>query len=1659
LNKKKPYRFLRILGRILLALLLIIVALVLFIRSPWGQDIIVNKVTKYVSDKTGTTVEIDRLFLTFSGNIYLEGLYLEDQDNDTLVYSRELEANLPISPIVFNNEVNLKSLQWSGLKARVERLENSEAFNFSFLIDAFAPTDTVTTPQAGTEPMTFDLGSVDFNDFDLQYEDDFLGIDTKLLLGRLFVDANTIDLDEMRFELDDLELSDVQGHYLQTKPFEETQDTTETQLPFLAVDQLKIANVQLQYISEPDNTKFDADIQEFLLELPKADLANNEFEVDLVSLYKSKILAEILTPVGAVNDSINSSNTEEFKWPEFLVEVEKIDLQDNQIVYSGAPDTLAQQQFDPQNLSLSGFDLNVENISYRPAQISLSLNQLAFKEGSGLEIRNTRFKSNLDDKGLDLSNLSLSTANSSLSGKITVQYDEFESLMAQPDNSELEVNLDQVEIGLSDLYYFQPSLKENEYLNKASELPIRGRLQAVGTLANVDVADFMLNWGENTSLSAQGNLKRITEPDSLSFNFDKISLSTKRKDLQRLVNEDSLGVALPTQIDLDAKASGKVDDIVAHADLRMPEGRIQLDGNYKNSKSIGFKGDLKVETLQLDKLLKNEQLGAVSFAMKAEGSGNDLNSLNASLNSDFTQLMIKGYDFSNLKLDGQMSDGLGTVAMKFKDDNLNFDSTTKIQLDSVNTKVETNLDVIGADLYALGVTRENIKAGVKLKADYSGTPENYKVNALLSEGIAVYENDQYQMGDFQINAAIGETDTDVSIESEFLNGIVKSNSSPDAVIGSIKKQFEGYFTSTVDNDTINRNVKLDVNLALSPVPILTKVFLKGVERLDSVNIRANYDAFSKNLKAGVHLPTIVYNGNSLDSLEVSVNGSATDLNFSAGFAGLLAGPINIKKTFLNGNLNNRELLLDFNSYDDQERLMHMASELVLQKDTISVHINPSELIFNKKDWSVPQENKVTIAENYLGLQNVKFSRNSQELTLSNAISDIEKEHLGILFNNFRLQTFLSLLNPDEALASGQVAGELIIENPFEAPGLIANFKVNGLELMQNALGNLSLNASSKGQGDYDFDLALKDGGVDLNLVGDYAAAETGARLNLDLDLNKIDMAVVEGLSEGALKESKGYITGSIQVNGTTVEPKYNGNLTFNETEFNIADFNSLFKVNNETLKIDETGLFFDSFEIKDANNGQFVLDGDITTEEFTNPGFDLSLKAEEFRVLNSTKEDNELYYGTASIDADLTVKGDLELPQIDGKLRVRNVTDVTYVVAEEQLDVEERDGVVIFVNKDNPDAILTRQDQEETPALFQGFDLSAILEIADDAVFHIIIDERTGDNLQVSGDAELSLNMSPNGRINLTGRYELNSGHYETSLYNLVNRRFTIKPGGSITWRGDPTDAALDVTAIYEVETSAAPLMAAVTSGQDVSVTGKYQQVLPFLVYLNVEGELLQPQLSFDLDMPEDEQGSLGGAVYGRVQQLNEQEAALNKQVFSLLALNRFFPDTGSDGSAGGTVALARDNVNKVLSGQLNAFSDKVFGKSGFEVDFDLDSFTDYQGDSPQDRTQLNINAKKKLFDDRLVVTAGSAVDVEGSSQATQGQTPLIGNVSLEYLLTEDGRYRLKGYRKNEYENVIDGQLIVTGLALIFNREFNRFSQLFNPLKEDANTEEAKSEE
>lgn len=1637
----------------MLGLILLFIILVLFIRSPWGQNIIVSKATAYIANKTNTKVEIDRLFITFSGNAVLEGLFLEDKKGDTLLYSKSLEANIPITPIVTGNHLNLKSVEWEGVKANISRSADSDKFNFDFILEALVPTDTTTAPQE-SEPMKISAGSLNLSDFIIEYNDAFLGLESKLDLGELYINTNKLDLENLLFNLEDIELSDTNITYKQTKSIVE-KDSEQTALPFVVVDNLELHNVKANYTSIPDGVMANLTLGDFVLEIPKAHLTKREVEVGLFSLKNSDIALQILNaePTPIDSDKVATKNTN-FSWPDFLIEADNIILENNAIQYRFGNDSTTIGQFNPNDIFLSHLGLVVKDLNYRPKNMDLMLDRLSFEDKSGFQLRNLNFKAELDNNRASISGLQLKTNASWLEANLNMEYKSMDELINSSEMAIIDLQMPILQLALQDAIFFQPDLGKNHYFNTAQQHSFTGNFKASGTLGEIDIQSLQLDWGKS-SLMAKGQLSKLMATDSLTFNFPVLELTTVREEVEQFVSEQDSSIKIPETLLVQAKTQGSQKNISAEVLLKMPEGKIELIGTYANEDQIAFSGTLKADSLQLGEFLKNEQLGPLTFTMKASGNGNSANTLNAKFESDFTQLEFNKYDFSNLELEGKMQKGKGNIVLNFKDENLNFTSNTDLNLDTNNFKAQLNLNLIGADLKALGVTRESIRTALDLEANFVGNMENYQLDAQINNGITVYDKKQYQIGSILLTSKIDTVSTDVTIGSDFLNGSLKSNSSPAGINTALSKQFKNYFEENVEVSSHTDSVKLKMDLKINPNSLITEVLLNDLEQLDSITVGANFDALSKDIKVQLNVPSARYKGVALDSLNLLIIGDSTNLNISAGLLNLIADPVHIKKTSLEGTLKNKELLLDFNSWDDKEKVVHIGSKMILARDTTLLQIIPEGLMFNKKEWQIPNDNQIAFAKSHIGFSNVNLTRDSQQLSLESMVSNAGEKHLALDFSQFRLQTFLSLLNPDSPLATGMVNGNLTIENPFGATGIIADYKINNLEVMQHALGNLTLKASSINTDNYDFDLGLKGSGIDIDLLGDYAAAETGAKLNLDLDLNRIDLKVLEQFSYGELKDTKGHLSGKIDVSGITTSPKYTGTINFNGTEFNVASLNSVFKLSDQTLKIDTAGVYLDNFLVADANGNNFKVDGNIGTEDILNPKFNLNLNAKKFQVLNSTEKDNELFYGKASFDLELSVKGDLTLPIIDGKLRVREGTAVTYVVPESQMDIEEREGVVIFVNRANPDAILTKNDYEETPTFFRGLDVKTILEIADDSNFNIIIDKRTGDNLKVSGDASLNLNIEPNGRVQLTGRYELNSGHYETNLYNLVQRKFLINPNSTITWQGDPTDAKLDVTATYRVETSASPLMSTVVSSEDISVTNQYRQVLPFLVYLNVDGQLLQPELSFELDMPEDEQGSLGGAVYGRVQQLNQQEAELNKQVFSLLALNRYYPDSGSDGSIGGTAAIARDNVNKVLSGELNAFSDRIFGQSGFELNFDLDSFTDYQGENPQDRTQLNINAKQKLFNDRLIVTAGSAVDVEGSAQPGQEETPIIGNVSLEYLLTKDGRYRLRGFRKNEYENVIDGQLIVTGVALIFNREFNKFSQLFNPLKEAKKTSDS----
>lgn len=1643
-KKSKLTRYLKLAGKIMLGILLLFFVLVLIIRSPWGQNLIIGKIASYVSGKTDTKITIERAFITFSGDIQLEGVFLEDQKGDTLFYSKSLQADIPIVPIAFDNKLTIDYIASDGIVANISRGDNPDEFNFSFLIDAFASqTDTETT--SDTEPMEISLGEFDFKNWKLTYTDAYLGSNVKLALGSLNLDMDKFDQELMQFSVDDFSLDDTQISYEQTHAFPENNDTTSTTSPFLKVADFNINDVQLSYISKPDALDTQLNLGTITLTDILANVSKNRYETDDLIIKNSQFsikLNDKSTPA-----PVTAEKTP-FVWPDFILATKNLELADNKIMYTVNGTSQVSDTFDPNAFDIQIVKLDASDFEYRPKNVHLDLTDFTFTEPSGIHLDQLAFEAGITDTNASISGLALKINQSTANADFNIDFKSVDDAFKSPQKSSLSASISNLVLNIADVQQLVPELKQNEYINALAEHSLKGSLNAKGNLKKVNDFQTQLTWGANTKIAAKGTLSSLTNTDSLQYNLNTISLKSVKKDLSKFISSKDLSISIPETLLVSGSLSGGTTWVNPDMTITIPEGNTSINALVDFGEDIRFNGGITVDSLQLGKLLQNEQLGSLSLQLEGEGAGTDVATMNANIKGSITQFQLNGYSYERIELDGELKNGSGTVVAGIKDPNLNVTANTVINLTTDITDIKLTSKIIGADLKNLGFTKNDIKIAAEIDGSYLGSPSNYTIKTTIGQGIAVADNEQYQIDPILLRAHIEDSITDVSVASGFINGDLYSNASPARINTALKQQLEHYFTT--DSVTqVSDSVKAKLKFSVKPIPILDKVFFNGITDLDSLNIDADFDSKAQRLYAEVKVPKISCAGSSVDSLNVLLNGDASDLNFSAGLGNLLYEPVHLKQTYLEGSLKNKELVLDFNAKNDSVQVMHITSELKFQKDTLRLHIDPEELILNKKKWEIPNDNSIVLADSFTDLRNLILSRKTQKLEVFTKVPKMEQEHIGVLFENFELQTFLSLFNPDEALAKGKVQGDLVFLNPFGASGLVSDIQIEKFEVFQNPLGTLALNASSNSFSDYDFDLALRDGDAKLSLTGDYVTTEDDAKLNMELDIKEVKTSVIQGFLKDQLSNPKGYISGSMLVNGTLSDPKYSGILNFTDTELTLTQFNTALSMNGQSLDLNQDEITFSNFSVTDNSKGDLVLDGKITTKNISNPGFNLSIKADKFRVLNSKKGDNELVYGIASINADVNVAGDLELPVINGKLRVRDVTDLTYVVPQEQLDIQERDGVVIFVNKENPDAILTRNERQSSNSVFAGMDISTTLEISNDAKFTVVLDEKTQDMLQASGEAALKLNIDPNSDIRLSGRLELNSGFYKTSLYNLVSREFQIKKGSNIVWGGDPYDAKLDVTAIYEIETSPSPLMSSISAGQDSNVSGSYQQAADFMVYLNVEGQLTEPELSFGLDMPENEQGNFGGAVYGRIQQLNEQESELNKQVFSLLALNRFYPTSGSDGSSGGAMSLARNNVNKVLSSELNAISDKLLGNSGFELGFDLDSFEDYETGTAQSRTQLNINASKKLFNDRLIVTAGSALDVEGSAATEDSATPIIGNVTLEYLLSEEGTYRLKGFRKQEYQNIIDGQLIVTGIAFIFNREFNKFSQLFSPIKKE----------
>lgn len=1647
LDKKKFTRpkWLNVLLRVIVVLILIFAMLIIFIQSKWGQDIIVSKAVNYLQEQIGTHVSIDKLYLTFSGNLSIEGLYLEDQKGDSLIYSKDLQVSLALMPLIRGTKIHIKDLDWDGLIANVH-MDSLGTFNFDYILEAFASEDTTTVDATST--MVFQLDHLDFHDFRLNYQDELQGMIADLKLGVLGVEMDEFNLEKMHFDVKSLEFKNSRLHYMQTKvlPSDTTEISTNEQeeaLPTLKIQNLDLENLQMDYKVPLQNTSIAMQLGTSSLKDADFNLSDSRISINSFGLADTRINYTDLSTTKIEKDTVMEVNNTPFKWPDYQVEVGGIYLVNNKIHFKNGV-VERHNDFNASDLQIEDLNFTAQQLSYRPKELNANVQEFTFKDGQRFWLKNIAFNLEVDDRVASLTNVELLTRRTSINGDASLEYASLDAMINKPESAFISLNIP-FALDVLDLSYFQSELLEDPYIKALSSAPLQGRLVSRGSLDSLKVDSFLLQW-QNSHVSLDAVATSLLETQELHVEIPNLEIESTNADIYRFLPQEELGLDLPESLKLSGSLSGGMEEGTADLNLDSSLGNLSLAGNFLYSDAISYAVDLQTHRLDLGRIIQDQKLEPITVSLKSMGAGTSLNNITASLTSEFDSLVYAGYDLTPLKLNGQITQGEGDLNLAFTDDNLDLNTVVQMQLDSVNSVIDLEVDLKGANLYELGLTKKDLRTAFNLNANFQGDLENFTLESHLNDGVVVADNNSYDIGVMELNADVSQDQTNFNIHHNILQGQLRSNVNPQQLTSAISSYIKGFESDTIIVDSTLTGIDAIVNMQFQVKngPILNRVLLPGLNAMDTISLALDFNQSEQLLSTYLDIPHLNYQDNEIHNFNLDITGTRRLLELDLNWSGVSAGPVDMGDTELTGVYQGRNLSLRFKSMDSITPVVDVGSEVTFKNDSIHFKIDPSGLTLNKQPWFIPLSNEIIYSTDYLSVRDFKLNHASQQITLENKEAPEAAVALQLGFEDFDLATVMNLLNPNESIVKGVLNGQLEVEHVFTQPGLQADLAIEKFEALQLPLGTLSVKALADQDHRYTLDLSLKDGYLDLDMGGNYTAMKDDGKLDFTIDFNQIQVEALEILAQESISKATGYITGKARISGMVSDPNYQGEFEFHQLGLVPTTLSTEFRLEDESVRFDNDGFYLDAIAITDEQGNAFTLDGTIGTEQITIPNFDLVIKADHFKILQATKEENELFFGDVSLSTNLSITGDMEIPIVRGDLSIDQGSSFTMVVPESEVEINRREGIVVFVDKSNTNTILTQdQSASERASLMEGFDLDVALKVDKNSTIKIIMDKRTGDNLQVTGMGEFSLLMDPNGRMNLSGQYEVEDGHYEASLYNIVKRRFDIASGSRLTWSGDPLEAQLDLQAIYNVETSASALMATQTVGVSEDVMRSYRQELPFMVYLNIDGELLSPELSFQLDMPEESQGALGGNVYGYIQQLNNQEEELNKQVFSLLVLNRFFPSSGSDGSAGGPASIARDNVNNVLSDQLNSFSSKLMGDTGVDLNFGLDSYTDYQSATPQERTELDINASKSLFDNRLVIQVGSEVDIQGGSSEQGRNAPVIGNVALEYLITKDGRYRLRGYRKNQFESVVDGELIVTGISLIFSKEFNKFKELW----------------
>jgi len=1313
---------------------------------------------------------------------------------------------------------------------------------------------------------------------------------------------------------------------------------------------------------------------------------------------------------------------------------------------------------DYAGLDISDINLEMKDIAIFNDSIISNIIHVDAYDKCGISLKHLEGLANVSSKGTFLQNGVLQTEESRVSMDLGFNYKHWSAYLDFINEVDINSNIISAQLNLNDIAYFAPEMQGMDDL-------IRLNGQVKGAVRNLKAKNLEFNYGNSTSFRGDVQLTGLPDIYESFINLKINALSTDVADVRnfKLPNGEQI-TAIPPEIErfgkirIKGRYIGFYNDFVSNADVYTELGKLNTNIQFKNNTKEGilyYRGAFKAREFDLGQFIdRQEDFGQINFDLNVDGKGLNLDEIETKVEGRIDSLEFRDNPINTIYVDAFVNERKFEGNLHLSDNLIQANFSGLVDFDSIHPFFDFTTKLKDVKLSQLGLIDANPDASLssQIRMNFTGSSiDDFEGEIFVDSTEFFYSDFLYNMDSLHIyslkNSQENQMDQ-IKIRSDYINGDITGEYRFASIASSVESLLQNYLNSLefVDNDTsLNTDENFNFRFNIYNSNEFLPIFTDAVKVSDSIGVSGSFNSRDKNLQLHTNISEISYNDLKAEDLRFHVNTSPKQALSQLKVEQFLFKQadeidtleLGIDSLRFNFKLKDNKGFYAFdwdNESDFPRNKGHIAGDFdYFDHDKFEIGIDTLDAIINDSVWNSVAASSLKIDSTSIRFDSLQFISSNQHIMLNGVIAETMDQGFVAQFQNFNVAV-INLLTASSGISfGGQLTGDFQLIDAYRNPGFLADLELDNFVLNGENLGDAEINSTLGADQSIFVNLNLLKHGnkgdyKPLYLEGFYYPNDSHNQLDIDVSLHNLALNFLNPFLNSFVADLEGYATGEVRLKGSLKEPDLNGQLNLARTQFRIKYLNTLYSMSGE-LNLNNQILGFDDVSLYDTLGNVAYLSGGLTHDRLKNFGVDLRVKPQRFVALNTHMGMNDLFYGKAVVTGDLHIIGPFDNIFLDIDAKSNRGTDLKIPI-NTTLGVSEN-SFIVFVNKE--DSTNQSKKQNFVPQL-SNFSLNMDLNITPDAKIEISLPSQMGE-IQATGFGDLNMNLSRTGNFRMSGDYRVSDGSFFFRIRNLLNRKFQLNEGGTISWTGDPYSGILGMSANYQLKTS----LNSLGLDQDSS----YRNRVPVDCIIGLSGPIMDPDIKFRIRFPNATE-EVKQYVFTKIDTTNSSE--MSQQMLSLLIFNSFSFNSGT-----GNSSLANNVSGSSMQIVANQLSNWLS-----QISKDVDIGINYRPGGELTNEEVEVALSTQLWDERVTIDGNFGYQ-NMQDNPSANTSNIVGDINVEVKLTNDGRLRLKAFNRTNTVDLLDNTSPYTqGVGIFYRKEFNNLHELFsNQRKKEKEKREA----